>query len=166
MGELLTLHSAARDMTTVIFRPHNVYGPDMGNEHVIPELTNKLLRARAASPPYELEIQGDGSQTRAFCFVADAAKGAVLAGTVGEHKSIYNVGVDEETDITSVALQIGKVLNLPFSFRWGYVAVGETDRRCPDVSKLRALGYKPRFTLEEGLQLTVDWYTRFFEGHA
>ena len=97
-SELLTLHlGARRGLETVIFRPHNVYGPDMGFEHVIPELVAKMvklsdgLRLRSI----DLPIQGDGTETRAFCFVEDAARGAFLAGMRGDPGAIYHLGTED-----------------------------------------------------------------------
>ena len=91
------------DTKRIIFRPHNVYGPDMGWEHVIPEFMHRVRFALESGVRgrTDFEIQGDGSATRAFCFVDDAAAGVLLAAEKGGDGELYNIGVDEETSISS-----------------------------------------------------------------
>ena len=78
----------------LIFRPHNVYGPDMGFEHVIPQLALRMkkvvARHRAGRVPFE--IQGDGRQTRSFCHVDDLIRGVMIMRGRGEHLGIYHIG--------------------------------------------------------------------------
>ncbi len=75
----------------VIFRPHNVYGPDMGWEHVLPQLTLRAFEAAKERPvgPVALTIQGDGSQTRAFVHIDDFTEGLVTVIDKGRHFEIY-----------------------------------------------------------------------------
>src|SRR5262249_41430378 len=82
-GELITRNYLRGTATgAIILRPHNVYGPDMGFEHVIPNLVHKIraaaARAGAAASKVEIELQGTGRETRAFCFVDDAAEAIAL----------------------------------------------------------------------------------------
>ncbi len=159
--ELLTQHLARpRGLETVIFRPHNVYGPDMGNEHVIPEITRRLVELTDGlrHSTVDLPIQGDGSETRAFCYVSDAAQGAVIAGVRGGSGEIYHLGTQRETDIADLARMIGKVLGVDVNIVPGPLHAGGTPRRCPDITKLEGLGYHPSVSLEEGLERTVRWY--------
>src|SRR6476659_6057999 len=69
----------------LIFRPHNVYGPDMGFEHVIPQFALRLKKAAAqhASGKLSFEIQGDGSQTRSFCHIDDLVRGVMVMRAKG-----------------------------------------------------------------------------------
>lgn len=138
----------------VIFRPHNVYGPDMGYEHVIPQLTGKLLAARDGV----LALQGDGSETRAFVYVDDFIDGVMLATERGEHLGIYHIGTMTEVSIADLARRIATRLGLEVRLVPGPPAPGATARRCPDTAKIAALGYAPRVSLDEGLAITVDWY--------
>ena len=83
----------------LVFRPHNVYGPDMGREHVIPQF---VLRAGALAAEHpdgaiRFPIQGDGSQTRAFVHVDDFTDGLITVLEKGAHLNIYHVGSDERS---------------------------------------------------------------------
>lgn len=143
-----------------VFRPHNVYGPDMGRKHVIPQF---ILRAaagldagRGSAVPFQ--IQGDGSQTRAFCFVDDIVQGILTMYAHGGHREIYHIGNDEEVSIRDLALRVGKSIGLELEIHPGDAPEGGTPRRCPDITKMRKLGYQPAVDLDTGLQRTVAWY--------
>ncbi len=144
-----------------IFRPHNVYGPDMGWEHVIPEFVRRALSAVEKSRPQDsvpFPIQGDGTQTRAFVHIDDAVEGIVTVIDKGEHLGIYHVGNPEEVPIAAVARQIVAHLGRRAEIIAGPPAPGGTGRRCPDIAALMNLGYRPNIPLAKGLPGVVDWY--------
>ena len=145
---------------TVIVRPHNVYGPDMGWEHVIPQfvLRAKDQIAKHSTGPVPIEIQGDGSQTRSFIHISDFIDGFMLAVEKGHHRQIYHVGTEEEVTIRHVLeLVFGwfkrdlKLLSLP-------EAAGGTPRRCPNIGKLEALGFTPKVNIASGIGEIAEWY--------
>ena len=144
-----------------IFRPHNVYGPDMGWKHVIPQF---LLRAAAAATGLEnrtkipFEIQGDGRETRAFAYVDDVVDGILKMYLRGGHREIYHIGNDEEIAICDLVKMVGETLGIGLDLQPTIGVEGGTPRRCPDISKIRALGYHPAVDLREGLRRTADWY--------
>lgn len=143
-----------------VFRPHNVYGPDMGRKHVIPQF---ILRAasgqdQAKGSPVPFSIQGDGSQTRAFCFVEDIIEGILAMYAHGEHREIYHIGNDEQVSIGDLALRVGRQLGVELEIQPGEAPQGATDHRCPDITKMRKLGYQPAVSLDEGLKHTIAWY--------
>jgi nucleoside-diphosphate-sugar epimerase len=143
----------------VIFRPHNVYGPDMGLEHVIPQLILRLRdNAARAAGQVELPIQGTGEETRAFVYIDDLVDGALRVIEKGEHLGIYHIGNDVETRIIDLVREIGVVYGRDVRIVPGPLQPGGTPRRCPDISKIKTLGYQPRVTLRQGLSLTVPWY--------
>jgi UDP-glucose 4-epimerase len=143
-----------------VFRPHNVYGPNMGRKHVIPQFILRaaagLKAARGSAVPFG--IQGDGSQTRAFCFVTDVIDGILTMYAHGGHREIYHIGNDEEVSIRDLALRVGKVIGVELEIRPGDAPEGGTPRRCPDITKMRKLGYQPAVDLNTGLERTVAWY--------
>ncbi len=144
----------------LIFRPHNVYGPDMGWEHVIPQFAlriHKLLQAQPAGP-LRFDIQGSGAETRSFCFIDDLVAGVMAMREKGEHLGIYHVGTTEEVAIADLAERVARVAGREIELVKGPPAKGGTPRRCPDISKLAKLGYKPRVPLDDGLKVTLDWY--------
>ncbi|MGD9769204.1 MAG: NAD-dependent epimerase/dehydratase family protein, partial [Pseudolabrys sp.] len=129
----------------LIFRPHNVYGPDMGFEHVLPQFALRMQKAVAAHPhgAVPFEIQGGGQETRSFCHVDDLVAGVLVMRERGEHLNVYHVGTTEELSIADVARRIGAHAGREIDLKTGPVQPGSTARRCPDVSKLAALGYQP-----------------------
>lgn len=161
VSELIAFNYAQEHYRKVqVFRPHNVYGPDMGWKHVIPQFVTRALKGRdahrAGNVPFE--IQGDGAETRAFCFVDDIVSGVMTMYTHGGHREVYHIGNDEEVTIRQLADRVGKTLGVELDIRPGEAAAGGTPRRCPDITKMRSLGYRPEIRLDEGLQRTVAWY--------
>jgi nucleoside-diphosphate-sugar epimerase len=158
--ELLAINYGRSNFDRVaIFRPHNVYGPDMGVEHVIPQLILRLreIAAREAGP-VELPIQGSGEETRAFIYIDDLVDGAMRVIEQGEHLGIYHIGNDAETRIIDLAHEIAAVYGRDVRLVSGPLQPGGTPRRCPDISKIKTLGFEPHVSLRQGLTLTVPWY--------
>ena len=140
-----------------VFRPHNVYGPDMGWKHVIPQFIERALAGVASTVPFE--IQGTGEETRAFCFVDDIVDGILLMYRNGGHRQVYHIGNDEEVTIFALAHRVAELLKKTFDIGFTEASVGGTPRRCPDITKMRRLGYQPKILLDEGLQRTIAWYS-------
>lgn len=143
-----------------VFRPHNVYGPNMGRKHVIPQFILRAASGRDAAhgSAVPFPIQGDGSQTRAFCFVDDIIDGILTMYAHGGHREIYHIGNDEEVSIRDLALRVGEIMGIELAIKPGDAPPGGTSQRCPDISKMRELGYQPTVGLDEGLARTSDWY--------
>jgi len=166
--ELLTLHYGGfRGLETVLFRPHNFIGPDMGFEHVIPEITSRIVELTNGLELKELDlpIQGDGSETRSFCDITDGARGAFLSGEHGENGNIYHVGTEEEVSIRHLVETIGDVMGVKINVVPGELRAGGTPRRCPSIEKLRGLGYEPRYTFRQAVERCVGWYVDYCMSH-
>jgi len=144
----------------LIFRPHNVYGPDMGLDHVIPQFALRLkqLAASSAGGAIAFPIQGSGEETRSFCHIDDLVAGVMVMRERGEHLGIYHVGTSEEVSIGDLARRMAVIAGREIVIEPSPVLAGSTPRRCPDISKLRALGYEPRVPLDTGLPPTLRWY--------
>ncbi|HOW28605.1 MAG TPA: NAD-dependent epimerase/dehydratase family protein [Elusimicrobiota bacterium] len=161
--ELLALHMGPKHgLHTVVFRPHNVYGPDMGEEHVVPQFIRRMQNlSKSGKGKLRFPIQGSGQETRAFCYVDDVVNGVVLCGEKGLPSQIYHIGNDHEITIAEVAQKIALQLGLKLDLQTGEMPTGSTPRRCPSIQKARTdLGYDPTVSLDEGLQRTCDWYCR------
>jgi nucleoside-diphosphate-sugar epimerase len=159
-SELLAIHvgRAHLDHVTIV-RPHNVYGPDMGWEHVIPQFAVRMRQlARDGAGPVKFPIQGSGEETRAFVYIDDLVDGFLRVVTCGQHLEIYHVGTDRETPIAALAAEVGRYYQRAVTVVPGALSPGGTRRRCPDITKVRALGYEPRTTLRDGLAVTLRWY--------
>ncbi len=164
ISELLVLNYGRKFFKRVlVVRPHNVYGPDMGWEHVIPQLTLRIkkLAENKRNGKINLPIQGSGKETRAFCFIDDFTQGLLKVLEKGKHLGIYNIGSMEETSIKKLVREIGRCFNKEIKLMPGKLTKGSTLRRCPDTTKLKGLGFKPSYNLERGLQKTVQWYNTF-----
>jgi nucleoside-diphosphate-sugar epimerase len=163
ISELMLIHYA-RDFVhrALIFRPHNAYGPDMGTEHVIPQFIqrmNCLLQASSnAKQPIEFPIQGTGRETRAFVYIDDLIDGVTRVIESGQDRAIYHVGYDVETSIADLAQEVARCFGCEIRIVSGTAPVGAPPRRCPDITRMRALGYVPQISLREGLAKTVEWY--------
>jgi nucleoside-diphosphate-sugar epimerase len=161
ISEMMAINHGRKHFERVlIFRPHNVYGPDMGFDHVIPQFAVRLKRAMEAQATgvIAFPIEGSGAETRSFCHVDDLVQGVMLMRAKGEHLGIYHVGTAEEVSIADLARRMAKIAGREIALRPSAIREGSTPRRCPDISKLAALGYSPRVRLDEGLPPTLKWY--------
>ena len=161
ISELMAINFSRKFLErALIFRPHNVYGPDMGAEHVIPQFARRLQNCIAIQPegPVPFQIQGTGEETRSFCFVDDLVEGVMLMRAKGEHLGIYHIGTREEVAVADLARRVAAIAGRDIMLMTGPVRLGSTLRRCPDISKIARLGYKPRVPLDQGLPPTVRWY--------
>ncbi len=120
---------------------------------------HRLAQARK-SGPLRFEIQGTGKETRSFCYVDDLVAGVLVMREKGEHLGIYHVGTMDEVAIADLARRVAAAAGRDIELVAGPLAAGGTPRRCPDISKLAQLGYKPRVPLDAGLKTTLDWYWR------
>ncbi len=158
ISEVLALNYGRRFFDRVlIFRPHNVFGPDMGWEHVVPQFVVRMARMSSGAP-LRFPIQGTGDETRSFIYIDDFAEGFMVMLERGKNLGIYNIGTHEEVSIRQLATMVGKCFHSELEVVPGPLAAGGTLRRCPNISKLMALGFEPRLTLAKSLPLAVDWY--------
>jgi dTDP-glucose 4,6-dehydratase/UDP-glucose 4-epimerase len=143
-----------------IFRPHNVYGADMGWEHVVPQFCLRAFDQIAAHPAgaVPFPIQGDGRQTRAFVHIDDMIDGLTTVVEKGGHLEVYHIGNPEELTIADVARHVVRACGRDADIRPASLPEGSTLRRCPDIGKLRALGYEPKIPFARGIGPVVEWY--------
>ena len=161
ISELIAINYGRKFFDRVlIFRPHNVYGPDMGWEHVIPQFALRFRKAAAQhkTGPLPFEIQGGGKATRSFCHVDDLVRGVMVMRAKGEHLGIYHIGTTEEVTIADLARSVAAHAGRELALKATPAPAGGTDRRCPDIGKLTKLGYAPQVPLAKGLPPTLDWY--------
>ena len=156
LGEAATLHYAdKKGFPVVVGRFHNIYGPRMGVDHVIPELCLRALDREDPFRVFGLE------QQRAFCHVADALE-AITRLMAAEHAwgQIVNIGNDtDETRVSDLLALILRIAKFTPTLGPAPAPSGSVARRCPDLSRLRALtGFAPKVSLEHGVRETFDWY--------
>lgn len=152
--EFLSIHASAFLKNLVIFRPHNIYGPDMGFQHVIPEICASIAQEKNG----HVTIKGDGLQTRSFCHISDFVDGFELILDRKFGREIYNIGTREEIAISNLAELIAVSMDRKINFSTSVAPLGETNRRLPDISKLEGLGFRQRVFIKDGLKEYCDWY--------
>lgn len=159
-SELLAInYSRQSNLGVKIFRPHNIYGPNMGFEHVIPQIIKKIQQAmNINSSACEITIQGNGTETRSFCYIEDFLNGYEKVLKDETQLAIYHLGVNEEISIRTLIEKIAKIMGVDISIKTGNLLEGSPLRRSPDISKIRELGFRQEFSLETGLMPTIDWY--------
>lgn len=143
----------------LIIRPFNAYGPGetpgeyIGYAHVIPDLVNKTL-----SGQYPLQILGSGQQTRSYTFVDDIAD-AIIYVTERCENDDFNIGTGIETSVLELAKKIWSICGRdePFAFQTMQTFEHDVPRRVPDVSKLFGMGWRPKFDLDTGLKINIEW---------
>ena len=160
ISEVMALNfGRTRFKRVLIFRPHNVYGPEMGWEHVIPQFVVRMRTlVREDTDTVRLPIQGTGAETRSFVFIDDFINGLMVMIRSGSHLGIYNIGTQEEVAIAELAQMVGNFFGKHVEIVPGSPAPGGASRRCPDIGKIVALGYRPIFSLHDGLSITAKWY--------
>jgi len=159
LGEQYVVHGAeGGNFEYTIVRPHNLYGPDMGYDHVIPEFIERLLESK------EFTVYGDGTQTRSFCYISDAIDAITTTATnPAAANQIYNVGTQQEITINELAEHLFDVASVHPSIEHieSKELSGSPERRQPDISKAKAqIDYEPSVSLEEGLSNTFEAYCR------
>ncbi len=162
-GESMVINFAKQfGFDYTILRLHNIYGPKMGNEHVIPE----FIRRQVSNEKFI--VQGDGTQIRSFCFISDATVGIFLASTRKKGANqIFNIGNDNPTSINDLIKLLSKIVGkkiVPVYNTKSKQIEGSTLRRQPDISKAqKLLDYVPEVSLENGLKITYQWYENHFK---
>ena len=161
--ELLSLHCFKnKNIRSIICRPHNFYGPDMGDGHVIPQLINKIVikTENFKKNQINLKIQGTGNETRSFCYIDDAINGIMKCAYYGKSEEIYNIGSTEEISIKDLVNLISEKLKIKINIEKSLLREGGTKRRCPDIKKISKLDFKNEISLQRGLEETINWYTK------
>ena len=157
ISELFCIHYGKKYFEKmVIFRPHNVYGPNMGTEHVVPELIQKIKDLTKVNKT--IKIKGTGLETRSFIYIDDFANAFDLLLKKGKHLNIYNIGNSDQISIKTLTKKILNILKLKAKIKSSKIAKGGTTKRCPDINKISKIGYKKKISLDLGLEKSINWY--------
>ena len=152
-SELYGIHFAKKYLKKfVIFRPHNVYGKDMGNEHVIPEF---IKRFKNIGNKNKFLIHGTGKEIRSFIHIEDFIRGFDKIFTKGKNLEIYNIGTEKKVNIISLVKILSKIFNKKVTINRVKLLKGSPSKRCPNITKIKKLGFKPQISLKEGLKKII-----------
>ena len=154
ISELYGLYFAKKYLKKfIIFRPHNVYGKDMGNEHVIPQFINRF---RKLSNNKIFKIHGTGNEVRSFIHIDDFISGFDKIFKKGKNQEIYNIGTGEKIKISSLAKLISKILNQKIKLKKIKILKGSPIIRCPSIKKIKKLGFKQNIRLKDGIKKILN----------
>jgi GDP-L-fucose synthase len=142
--------------------PTNLYGTGdhfhNENAHVIPDLIRKMIEAQD-NGHHEIVLWGDGSPTREFLYVKDAAEGIALATAHYNEAEPVNIGSGNEISIKELAETIAEEVGYNGSIRWDTSKPNGQPRRQLDVSRAeKAFGFRAHTPFREGLRATIEWY--------
>jgi GDP-L-fucose synthase len=146
--------------------PTNLYGPgdnfDLTSSHVVPALIAKAHRAKIEGAE-SLEIWGTGQPKRELLYVDDAADGMVFIMRHYSDEEIINIGVGQDLTIAELAEAVCRATGFQGRIHFDPSKPDGTPRKLVDVSRLNALGWRPKVSLEDGLKRTYRWH---LERHA
>lgn len=148
----------------IYLMPVNLYGPgdnfDPQNSHVIPALIRKVIEAKEQERSF-IEVWGDGTPTREFLYVEDAARGIVLATLRYNSEHPVNLGSGMEISIKDLIETIAKLLHFKGEIRYDTTKPNGQPRRMLDVTKAYTeFGFRAKIPFRTGLKRTIQWYLK------
>ncbi len=154
----------------IFLLPVNLYGPgdnfDPASSHVIPALIRKCIEAQESGQG-EVVVWGDGSPTREFLYVEDAAEGILLATEHYNSPEPVNLGSGFEIPIKDLAELIAKLVGFEGKLVWDASKPNGQPRRALDTSRAeQCFGFKAQVDFEEGLRRTIEWYRQNRSGRV
>lgn len=149
-------------LNAVYLLPVNLYGPgdnfNLDTSHVIPALIRKCIEARDRGDA-SIVCWGDGSPTREFLYVEDAAEGLMLATERYDGAEPLNLGSGHEISIRDLVTTVARLTGFTGRIEWDTSKPNGQPRRCLDVTRARErFGFEARTNFEEGLRRTIEWY--------
>jgi GDP-L-fucose synthase len=150
-------------LNAIVLLPVNLYGPrdnfDLQSSHVIPALIRKMIEARDSGAA-EVTLWGDGTPTREFLFVEDAARGLMLAGRDYNGAEPVNLGTGTEISIKDLAETVASATGFEGEIVWDTTKPNGQPRRQLDVSRAKeSFGFEAEVSFAEGMARTVAWYS-------
>jgi GDP-L-fucose synthase len=141
--------------------PTNLYGPrdnfDLAASHVLPAFIRRFVEAVEGNAE-KVTLWGSGTPLREFLHVDDLAQAVVLASEKYDSSLHLNVGTGEDLSIKELAHKVAVAAGFTGEIEWDSTKPDGTPRKVLDVSRIKALGWKPTITLDEGIASTIAWY--------
>lgn len=154
ISELYGIHFAKKYLKRfIIFRPHNVYGKDMGNDHVIPEFIERFKKIQNKN---KFLIYGTGNEERSFIHIEDFILGFDKIFRKGKNQEIYNIGTTEKIKIANLAKLIAKILKKTIKLKKTKILKGSPSKRCPNINKIKKLGFIANISLKVGIKKIIN----------
>jgi GDP-L-fucose synthase len=155
-------YRAQYGFNAIYLLPVNLYGPgdnfDLNTSHVIPALIRKCVEAKERNQE-QIVLWGDGSPTREFLYVEDAAEGIVSATENYDGEDPVNLGTGREIYIRDLAQLIAEEVGFRGEIVWDSSKPNGQPRRCLDTSRAeRFFGFRAKFDLRQGIIQTIAWF--------
>ena len=164
-GELVFINKFrnAKSNFLKIFRPHNIFGENMGSEHVIPALVKKILISKVNNNHISIDIQGTGKEKRSFCYIDDAVNQISLIANDQSDEIIYNIGnSDNYYSVSELINFFEKIFDIKIAYNISELTLDSPKFRCPNIEKIENLGFKSKKSFIEDLAKTTSWYKDFY----
>jgi len=159
--ELINSYRKEYGTRWIALMPTNLYGPrdnfDLTASHVMPAFIRRFVEA-LESGAGKVTLWGSGSPLREFLHVDDLAQAVVLASEKYDSNLHLNVGSGEDLTIKDLAEKVARAAGYTGKIEWDSSKPDGTPRKVLDVSRVKALGWKPTITLDEGIASTIAWY--------
>ena len=155
-------YRAQYGLNAIYLLPVNLYGPgdnfDLNTSHVIPALIRKCVEAKERNEE-KIVLWGDGSPTREFLYVEDAAEGIVSATESYDGSEPVNLGTGKEISISELARMIAEEVGFSGKIVWDTTKPNGQPRRCLDTSRAeQCFGFRAKFDLRQGVIETIAWF--------
>jgi len=157
--ELIKSYRKQYSRRWISLMPTNMYGPkdnyDLETCHVFPALINRYVTARR-NKSSEVTLWGTGSAMREFMHSSDLASAVLIASEKYDSDLHLNIGTGVDLTIKDLALRVSKFANYKGETKWDSSKPDGTPRKVLDVSRLKALGWEPKISLDQGIQETIQ----------
>jgi GDP-L-fucose synthase len=159
--ELINSYRKEYGKKWVSLMPTNLYGPndnfELSGSHVFPALVRRFIEA-VESNATKVTLWGDGTPRREFLHAEDLARAVDVAMHKHNSDLHLNVGTGEDISIKDLATKVASAVGFEGGIEWDVSRPGGTPRRVLDVTRIKALGWKPTITLDQGIASTIAWY--------
>ena len=143
--------------------PTNLYGPrdnfELESSHVLPALIRKFVDAKF-NRSSSVTLWGTGNPRREFLHVDDLATAVEISLKSYDSEMHLNIGTGEDMTIKELALLISELTGFEGEIRWDSSKADGTPRKLLDIQRIQKLGWRPQISLRDGIQSTIDWYTK------
>lgn len=141
--------------------PTNMYGPrdnfDLKTSHVFPALINRYVTAKRSGAA-EVTLWGTGEPKREFLHSSDLATAVLLASEKYDSDLHLNIGTGEDLSIKELAAKVSKFSDFTGQTKWDSSKPDGTPRKVLDISRLKALGWQPKVSLDDGIKETIQYF--------
>lgn len=159
--KLIQAYRSQYDRSWISAMPTNMYGPgdnfDLENAHVLPALIRRFHEAKVNDAP-SVTLWGSGTPKREFLHADDLASASIFLLENYQGDIALNVGTGSDVSIKELAEIIREIVGYEGEITWDATKPDGTPRKLLDVSRISALGWSPKISLEDGIRSTYEWY--------